>query len=73
MLLKGKTAMLKICGNCRYASRKLEPMEIRLLTKRVHLNQRYSTNLTLPRICSSLLRDAEVFCRRENVNVGLLD
>ena len=73
MLPEGETATLKICGNCGYASRKLEPMEIRLLTQRVYLNQRYSPNLTLPRICSSLLRDAEVFCRRENVNVGLLD
>ena len=71
--LKDKTTMLRVCGNCMYASRRLKLNEILLLTGKVHFHQRYSTNLVLLKKAVNPLRDKKAFCRREKINVRLLD
>jgi len=73
MSLKSETTELRICGNCRYAGRRLEPNEIRFLAGRVHFNEQHLTNLVISRRYTNPLRDVKVLCRRENINVGLLD
>ena len=64
-MLKSETVMLRICGNCMYADQRLEPREIQKLKREAYL-------VMLRRHANSL-RDARVLCRRENINVGLLD
>jgi len=71
MSLKSEMTTLRICGNCMYASQRLEPNEIRLLTRKIHFNQRYMTNLVISRRYAK--RNEKVLCRRENINVSLLD
>jgi len=71
MSLEGETTTVRICGNCKYASRRLEPNEIRFLTREAHFNQRYLTNLVVLRRYAK--RNEKVLCRRENIYVSLLD
>jgi len=73
MSLKSETTTLRICGNCVHATRELEPNEIRVLTRTVHFNQRYLTNLVLARRYAKPLRDDEMLCRKENIEVSLLE
>jgi len=73
MSLKSETTVLRVCGNCVYASRRLETGEIQFLTRKVHFNQRYLTNLVLSRRYTKTSRDVKVFCQRENINISLLD
>jgi len=71
--LKDKTTMPRICGNCMYASRRLKLNEILLLTGKAPFHQRYPTNLVLLKRYFKPLRDKKVRCRREKINVRLLD
>ena len=71
--LKDKTTMLRVCGNCMYASRRLELKEILRLTGKVNFHQRYSTNLVLLNRYVKSIRNKEVLCRTEKINVRLLD
>ena len=73
MPLKSETAMLRICGNCMYASRRLESHEIQKLKRKARFREQYLTNLVLSRRYAKPLRDEKVLCRRENINVSLLD
>lgn len=70
MPLKNETAAIRICGNCVYANRRLQSREIRLLRRKVHFKQHYLANL---KRYANPLRDKKVLCRKENINVSLLE
>lgn len=63
MSLKKNAA--KICGYCMYSSRRLESDEIEKMERGDHL--------VILRKYSKTLRDTKVFCRKEKIEVGLLD
>jgi hypothetical protein len=69
MSLKSETTVLRICGNCVYASRRIEFREIQKMKRMVHPKQQY--RVLLRRYVNSL--DAKVHCRMEDIRVGLLD
>ena len=71
MLLKSETVMLRICGSCTYANGRLAHDEMEKL-ERAFLKHQYSAYLALLRR-STNLRDAKVFCRKENIEVGVLE
>ena len=71
MLLKSETVMLRICGSCAYANDRLANDEMEKL-ERAFLKHQYSAYLALLRR-SANLRDAKVFCRKENIEVGVLE
>jgi len=70
-LLKNETVMLRICGSCAYAKGRPESEEMEKL-KRVFLRHQSCAYLALLRR-SANLRDAKVFCRKENIEVGVLE
>ena len=72
MLLKSETFMLRICGNCTYAKARLEPDEIKKL-ERAYFKHQYSAYVALLRRRANPLRDAKALCRKENIQVGILE
>lgn len=70
MSLKSETAMLRICGNCIHANRRLESHEVQFLIRKAYLKQHYLANL---RRYANPLRDKRVLCRKENINVSPLE
>jgi len=67
---KSETAVLRICGNCVHANRRLEPHELRFLIRKAYFKQHYLANL---RRYANPLRDKKVICRKENINVSPLE
>ena len=72
MLLKSETFMLRICGNCAHATCSPEHDEIKKL-ERAYLKHQYSAYVALLRRRANPLRDAKTLCRKENIQVGILE
>lgn len=66
MVMKSETAKLRICGNCMHASRKLESREIQKLKGNVNY-------LVFLRRYYNPLRDKKTLCRKEDIEVGVLE
>jgi len=64
---------LRICGTCKFSSRRLSSIKIQRLARRVHSYQRHLTNLDLARRYAKPLKNEKTLCRKEKVMVGLLD
>jgi len=64
---------LRICGNCMHANQRVESHEIQKLERKAHFKQQYFTYLVSLRRYANPIRNAKVLCRRENINVSLLD
>jgi len=69
MVYNSKTAygatILRVCGGCIHTDKRLEPREIQ--------NMKKGGYLVMLRRYSKTLRDTKVFCRRERIEVSLLD
>jgi hypothetical protein len=61
--------MLRICGNCTYASEQLEHAEIRFLVK---VNFQQGGFLARRRV-NSRVKEKKMLCKKENVRVSNLE
>jgi len=61
--------MLRICGNCTYASEQLEHAEVRFLVK-VNFQQ---GGFLAKRRANSRVKEKKVLCNKENVEVSNLE
>jgi len=72
--LKSKTVTLRVCGNCTHAKGSTKPEEIEKL-ERAYL--KYVENehayLALLRRCANHLKEAKVFCQKENTEMGVFE
>ena len=64
-IVSSGATVLRVCGGCIHADQRLEPRKIQ--------NMKMGGYLVMLRRYSKTLRDTKVFCRREKIDVSLLD
>jgi len=67
--MKGGANMLRICGNCTYASKQLEHAEIRFLVK-VNFQQ---GGFLAKRRANGRVKEKKMLCKKESVKVSNLE
>jgi hypothetical protein len=74
MSLKNETVVLRVCGNCKYANGGLAHSEVAKFEK-AYLNYVEAQHVYLASLRRSAnhLKDAKVFCRKENSEMGVFE